>query len=151
MKLHVLVILIGLWLICCGCDNRSLESLSVDEINVILSNVNEDDPGFVQKNVSFDSITTTAGTRSLEGKNERIKMRLYFYQDRTRGYYNLADRDDKNLQVFGRKVDDNWAIKCVTKLNMPVDLLCSDTPDNGTLQRPGNVRMRAGQRYSATH
>lgn len=118
MKLQMLVVLIGLWLICCGCDNRSLESLSVDEINSILSNVNEDDPGFVQKNVSFDSIITSAGTRTVEGKNERMKMRLYFYQDRTRGYFNLADRDDKNLQVFGKKVDGNWAIKCVTKLNM---------------------------------
>jgi len=118
MKLQTLIFFAGLWLICYGCDNRSIEGLSVDKINEILSNVNEEDPEFVIKDVVFDSVATLAGTRTLNGQSERIKARLYYYGDRTRGYFNLADRDDKNLQVFGRKVEDQWAIKCVTKLNM---------------------------------
>lgn len=118
MKLRPLLLFMGLWLICYGCDNRSLEKLKPEEINSILANVSEDDPAFVQKGISFDSIVTLAGTRTIGNKTERIKFRLYHFQHLTRGYFNLTDRDDKNLQVFGKLIDGNWVIKCVTKLNM---------------------------------
>ena len=45
-------------------------------------------------------------------------MKLFYFGPLARGYYNLADQDDKNLQVFGRQIDDHWAFKCVTKINM---------------------------------
>ncbi len=118
MKLHVLILFISLWLVCYGCDSRTLENMTPEQINQILSHINEDDPAFVQKDIVFDSIVTSAGTRHINGKTERVKTRLYYFGDRTRGYFNLADRDEKNLQVFGQKIDNNWVIKCVTKLNM---------------------------------
>lgn len=118
MKLQWQILFMLLWLSCYGCDNSTLESLTGEEINAILAHVNENDPEFVKKEVPFDSIITSAGYRSLNSNSERIKAKLYYYGDRTRGYYNLSDRDDKNLQVFGRKVGDYWALKCVTKLNM---------------------------------
>lgn len=118
MKLHTLIFLISLWLVCYGCDDRTLESMTAEEINQILSHVNEEDPAFVAKDIAFDSVVTSAGSRTINGKVERVKSRLYFYGDLTRGYFNLADRDEKNLQVFGKKVEGNWVIKCVTKLNM---------------------------------
>lgn len=118
MKLQTSFALISLWLVCFGCENRKTSSLNDQQVNEILSSVDENDPGFVQKGISFDSILTLAGTRSLGDFNEPVKAKLYFYGDLTRGYYNLKDRDEKNLQVFGKKVGDYWAIKCVTKLNM---------------------------------
>ena len=118
MKLQTVGLIASLWLSCIGCEQRELSQLDNNKVNAILANVNEDDPQFVQKDVSFDSIVTTAGYRDINGESERIKMRLYYYGALTRGYFNLADRDDKNLQVFGKNVDGIWAIKCVTKLNM---------------------------------
>ena len=118
MKLQWQYLILLLWLSCSGCANDKLESLSAVEINKILANVDENDPEFVNKNVPFDSIITSAGMRTLGSLNEKIKARLYYYGDRTRGYYNLSDRDEKNLQVFGKKVGEYWALKCVTKLNM---------------------------------
>jgi len=118
VKLQTLITLASLWLICLGCVDRSTEALTTDQINEILAEVNEDDLAFVEKGVTFDSVVTTAGFRELNGDQERVKMRLYYFGDLTRGYFNLADRDEKNLQVFGRKVNDRWALKCVTKLNM---------------------------------
>lgn len=118
MKLQTSILVISLWLCSLGCEDSSIHSLNNDQINKILSEVNEDDPKFVEKGVSFDSILTLAGHRSLNEKSEKVKARFYFFGERTRGYYNLPERDDKNLQVFGKKVGDKWAIKCVTKLNM---------------------------------
>ena len=118
MKLHTLILFISLWLVCYGCDSRTLETMTPEQINEILSHINEDDPAFVQKEVVFDSIVTSAGTRNINDRTERVKSRLYYFGDRTRGYFNLADRDEKNLQVFGKKINNRWVIKCVTKLNM---------------------------------
>lgn len=145
MKLQTLMFLTSLWLICYGCDNSTLESLSVHEINNILSYVNENDPEFVKKDVPFDSIVTSAGIRSIDGISENIKARLYYYGDRTRGYYNLSDRDEKNLQVFGRKVGDRWAIKCVTKLNMEeVGGYIIVGPDNRGIWSNGHYNFKMG-------
>ena len=118
MKLQTSVMLISLWLICFGCESRKMNSLNDQKVNEILSSVDENDPGFVAKGISFDSILTLAGTRSLNDFSEPVKAKLYFYGDLVRGYYNLSNRDERNLQVFGKKVDEYWAIKCVTKLNM---------------------------------
>lgn len=118
MKLQYVVFISMVLLLCFGCENTSLEKMDATQINEILSNVNENDPAFVQKGVSFDSVVTMAGTRTLDNLNERVKLRLYYFGDLVRGYYMLADRDDKNLQVYGKKVNGLWVIKCVTKLNM---------------------------------
>ena len=118
MKLQTLVLLACLWLFCFGCANRSSNSLKDLDVNIVLSSVDEEDPRFVEKGIAFDSIITVAGWRSLESLKEPVKAKFYFYGDYVRGYYNLSNRDEKNLQVFGNKVDQYWAIKCVTKLNM---------------------------------
>jgi len=118
MKLQTSILVISLWLCYLGCADSSIHSLNNDQINKILSEVNEEDPKFVEKGVSFDSILTLAGQRTLNEESEKVKARLYFFGELTRGYYNLSERDDKNLQVFGKKVGDVWAIKCVTKINM---------------------------------
>ena len=118
MKLQTQVFAMGLFLLIAGCGNSELKDLSNAEINEIMVHVNEDDPSFVEKGIAFDSIITLAGFRELDDKKERIKAKLYFFGERTRGYFNLADLDNKNLQVFGKKVEGDWAIKCVTKLNM---------------------------------
>ncbi len=118
MKLQMPVMVMALWLLCPGCEDRDLLNLSDTEVNEILVRVDENDAEFVRKGVVFDSVLTVAGSRTLEEKSERVKARLYFFGDRVRGYYNLADSDQKNLQVFGKKVGNEWAIKCVTKLNM---------------------------------
>ncbi len=101
-----------------SCGGDTLSSLSKDDINNILAKVNEEDLAFKEGDVKFDSILTYAGTRTYLGEEQRIKMKLFYFGSLTRGYYNLADQDDKNLQVFGRRIDDNWAFKCVTKINM---------------------------------
>ena len=118
MKIQALIYLTSLTLLTAGCGSKSLKNLSNKEINKILSFVNENDPAFVEKGISFDSVATYAGIRTLNNNSERIKARLYFFGNLTRGYFNLADFDEKNLQVFGKKVNNTWALKCVTKLNM---------------------------------
>ena len=145
MKLQWQISLMLLWLFCYGCDNSSLESLDKVEINKILANVDENDPEFVKKEVPFDSIITSAGSRSLNANSERIKAKLYYYGDRTRGYYNLSDRDEKNLQVFGRKVGDLWALKCVTKLNMEeVGGYIIINPDGSGIWSNGHYNFETG-------
>ena len=118
MKLQVLYIIGVLWLCCSGCGTSDLTSMTPEEINNLLSQVDEDSPRFVEKGNSFDSIVTAAGIRTNADTNERVKMKIFYFGDLLRGYFNLTDKDDKNLQVFGKKTGDMWVIKCVTKLNM---------------------------------
>jgi len=89
-----------------------------EQINSILRNFSETDEIFISDNISFDSIVTYAGLRILEDKNEKIKLKLFFYGEYCRGYYNLPEKDIKNLQVFGMNINNDWILKCVTKLNM---------------------------------
>lgn len=118
MKLQTVVILLSLWL-CYGCDsNRDLKDLDNDQINEILGAFDSEDPVFVNKDVKFDSILTLAGQRIVENKTERIKCKLFYFGPHVRGYFNLADQDDKNLQVFGKMTDGQLALKSVTKINM---------------------------------
>jgi len=118
MKLQVLMCTVGLWLCCSGCGDSNLTSITPEEINGILSHVDEESPRFVEKSIKFDSILTLAGVRQSNDTSERVKIKLFYYNDLVRGYYNLIDKDDKNLQVFGKKVKNRWVLKCVTKLNM---------------------------------
>lgn len=118
MKAHLLLLNSLVILIFVSCNAPSLRSLSTDQINAILRQINENDEAFTQKEVSFDSIITLAGTRHLESKAERIKLKLFYFGDRSRGYYNLSDRDVSNLQIFGQKIEGLWVFKCVTKINM---------------------------------
>ena len=83
-----------------------------------MSNVDENDPTFTLKDVKFDSIITVAGQRTYLEDQQNIKMKIFYYGDTARGYYNISDLDEKNLQIFGKRVDDLWAFQCVTKLNM---------------------------------
>jgi len=102
----------------CGESARQNEKLNTSQINSILGHIQENDPAFTEKGITFDSITTLAGIRSLEEKQERIKMKIFYFGENCRGYFNLPNQDAKNLQFFGKKVDNRWALKCVTKLNM---------------------------------
>ena len=113
---HIYALLFLVFLI--ACTDNAISSLSNEEVNNLLSQIDENDPSFVEKNVQFDSIVTLAGERILEEKVERIKMKIYYYGDLSRGYFNLRDMDDKNLQVFGKKTGPYWIYKCVTKINM---------------------------------
>ena len=107
-------------LIILGCSQSKLEKdqMSTETVNSILGQVSENDSAFTEKGIAFDSIITLAGVRLLENKSERIKVKLFFFGDNCRGYFNLIDKDSKNLQFFGSKIDNKWALKCVTKLNM---------------------------------
>jgi hypothetical protein len=106
-----------LGLISCQGDS-SLEAMDSSRINAILSAVNETSDTYTQKDVEFDSIVTYAGVRSYSNQDQKVKMKLFYFGEFARGYFNIKDLDDKNLQVFGRKVDGYWALKCVTKINM---------------------------------
>jgi len=108
------------FLIVLGCteSKKPSEKISPEEINSILGQFQESDAIFTEKGVAFDSILTLAGTRLRDGIDERIKMKLFFYGPHCRGYFNLPLTDDKNLQVFGKNIDNQWILKCVTKLNM---------------------------------
>lgn len=114
VRLAVVLLLIS----SCKGESNEPREYDVTRINNVLSYVVEDDPKFVEKGISFDSTVTMAGTRQYRNKTQRVKMKLFYFGDYTRGYYNLADQDNSNLQVFGRKVGDQWALKCVTKINM---------------------------------
>lgn len=112
------LLLFSIIIIGCSGPSKQNENLNNDQINSILGQLQENDPVYTQKGISFDSIVTLAGIRSVNDKQERIKMKLFYFGDNCRGYFNLADLDSKNLQFFGKKVDNRWALKCVTKLNM---------------------------------
>lgn len=100
-----------------GCGDQPISSFDNHRINDLMVQVDENDPAFVAKGIEFDEVVTWAGHRTLDGQEERYKMKLFYYGDRVRGYYNLSDRDDKNLQVFGRYINDMWVLKSVTKIN----------------------------------
>ncbi|MEL6123139.1 MAG: hypothetical protein AAFQ02_00395 [Bacteroidota bacterium] len=118
MKKHITCILMCI-LICLGCETKEkLKDWTPEQLNLVLSQVDTADPSFTQKEVAFDSIITLAGVRILGQEQERIKFKLFHFGPYVRGYYNLADRDDKNLQVFGKRIDSQWVMKCVTKLSM---------------------------------
>ncbi len=145
MKLQALVLILSLWL-CYGCDSeKDLTSLSNDDINLLLSHFDAEDPVFVNKEVQFDSILTIAGIRSIDDESERIKSKLFFFGEHTRGYFNLADSDTKNLQVFGKKIGDLWVLKSVTKLNMEESdgYIILDKNYDGIWSN-GNINFRKG-------
>lgn len=117
MKMHILVLAMCI-VSCVGCDsNTKLKSMTNEQMNKILAQIDETSSVFVQKDVAFDSIVTAAGSRFVNDREERMKIKLFYFGNHTRGYYNLSDKDDKNLQVFGQKVDGRWTLKCVTKLS----------------------------------
>jgi len=118
MKLQILMWSVVLWLCSSGCGDSDLTSITPEEINALLAQVDEDSPQFVEKNITFDSIVTKAGTRHVGSMSERVKIKLFYFNDLVRGYFNLIDKDDKNLQFFGQKIGDRWVMECVTKLNM---------------------------------
>lgn len=101
-----------------SCGDKSTSSFSNEDINSILAQVDEDDLSFTQKEVQFDSIVTLAGTRTINGSPQKIKIKLFYFGEFARGYFNVKEIDDKNLQMFGKSIDNLWAFKCVTKLNM---------------------------------
>ncbi len=117
-KLCIGLIIVGLILLLSACQNESVQTLNTDQINQFMTQVHANDPAFTHKNVKFDSIVTLAGTRQYRQKSQKIKAKIFYFGDLARGYYNLADRDDKNLQIFGKKVDGLWIHTCVTKINM---------------------------------
>jgi hypothetical protein len=116
MRLTLFICLVVL--INCTSINKKDEELSPEQINAILGQFSETDEVFVKKNISFDSVVTYAGFRSLGERSEKIKMKLFYYDDNCRGYFNIPHLDNKNLQVFGKKMKDDLILKCVTKINM---------------------------------
>jgi len=134
-----------MWL-CYGCDSeKGLEEWGKVEINTLLSKVDVSDPVFVEKDIKFDSIVTIAGTRKLGTTSERIKCKLFFFGQNMRGYFNLADQDDKNLQVFGKRIDQHIALKSATKINMEESdgYLILDDNYNGIWSN-GNINFQTG-------
>ncbi|MFT4566499.1 MAG: hypothetical protein ACI9FN_001460 [Saprospiraceae bacterium] len=118
MKLFAFVLLLTMWF-SCGCESeKRIEDWSKEEINALLSNFDVADPAFVEKDIQFDSILTIAGIRKIGTESQRIKCKLFFFGTHMRGYFNLADQDDKNLQVFGKRIDKYIAFKSATKINM---------------------------------
>lgn len=101
-----------------SCQEGALGDMSPTEINELLSQLNENDPIFTQKEVKFDSIVTLAGIRGFSNVKQKVKLKLFYFGDHARGYFNVSDVDDSNLQIFGKKINNNWAFKCVTKINM---------------------------------
>ncbi len=118
MELRILMWSVVLWLCCSGCGDSNLTSITPEEINALLAQVDEESPLFVEKNITFDSIVTRAGVRQIGSGSERVKIKMFYYGNLVRGYFNLIDKDDKNLQFFGQKIGDRWVAECVTKLNM---------------------------------
>lgn len=112
------VCIVSVILLFAACQTESVQTLSTDQINQLMTQVDENDPAFTQKDVQFDSILTLAGTRQYRQETQKIKVKIFYFGNLARGYYNLADRDDKNLQVFGKKIEDLWVYTCVTKINM---------------------------------
>ena len=118
MKLRRVVVITMVTFFFLSCRDSSLINFDSTKINALLSQLDEENPVFVRKDVAFDSIITVIGTRKIDGSVDKIKAKLFYYDSFCRGYFNLMELDDKNLQVFGQKVEDYWAFKCVTKLNM---------------------------------
>ena len=118
MKLRRVVVITMVTFFFLSCRDSSLQSFDSTKINALLSHLDEENPVFVSKDVVFDSIITVVGQRQIKGSVDKLKAKLFFYDSFCRGYFNLIDNDDKNLQVFGQKIDSYWAFKCVTKLNM---------------------------------
>lgn len=101
-----------------ACKDVSLSSLNTGQINALLAEIDENDPKFTLKEIQFDSIVTMAGWRTLGEQKERIKLKLFYFGVLSRGYYNLSDKSPANLQVFGKLIENNWVLKCVTKIDM---------------------------------
>lgn len=143
-----LAFLFGLIILSCSESKHTKRSLKAEDINSILSHIQENSPVYTEKGIAFDSIVTLAGVRSLDN-DERLKMKLFFFGDHCRGYFNLADTDTKNLQFFGKKVEDAWALKCVTKLNMEEAggyiLLWKDSQDYSGIWSNGHVNFEKGE------
>ena len=149
MKLQALVLILAMWLSSYGCDSKKgIEEWSKEEMNVFLSNFDVADPVFVEKDIQFDSILTIAGIRKLGKDSERVKCKLFFFGDYMRGYFNLADQDDKNLQVFGKRIDQYIALKSATKINMEESdgFLILDKDYNGIWSN-GNINFQNGTIY----
>jgi len=79
MKIHMLYIALCV-VTCFGCDsNTKLKSLNNDQVNARLAQIDENSEVFIQKDISFDSIVTTAGLRVVSDTSEKIKMKLFFF------------------------------------------------------------------------
>lgn len=115
LRLSLLLLIVSI--LSCESDT-SLANMDTSRINTILTSVDETNASYTQKDVEFDSIVTYAGIRHYENQDQKVKMKLFYFGEFARGYFNIADLDDKNLQVFGRQVEGYWALKCVTKINM---------------------------------
>ena len=116
-----------------------------EQVNKLLAQIDETSTVFTQKEVVFDSVITIAGQRIVGDKSERLKMKLFYFGSHCRGYYNLSELDDKNLQFFGQKIDGYWTLKCVTKLNMTeVDGYIILGENYNGLWSNGNVNFEQG-------
>ena len=132
--------------LCLGCEgNQQLAQLNDNAINEILAHVDTEDPEFVKKGVTFDSIITIAGHRLLDGDREKVKCKLFYYGDYVRGYYNLSELDDKNLQIFGKQIPGYLIFKAATKINMKEadGYIIFDKGYNGVWSN-GNVNFKKG-------
>ncbi len=144
-----LAFLFSLIVFSCSESKLGQRELSTDDINSILGQVQENDTAFTEKGIAFDSIVTLAGLRNLDESDARMKMKLFFFGDYCRGYFNLSDLDIKNLQFFGKKIDNMWALKCVTKLNMEEAggyiLFWPDGTDYSGIWSNGDVNFKQGK------
>ena len=118
MKWKHLLCMSLLLLVFLACKEPPLSSFDNEAINDILAVIDENSDDFVQQIGQFDSILTLAGTRVLDGRSERIKLKIFYFGEFGRGYFNLVDKDEKNLQFFCKKSQGYLAVLCVTKLNM---------------------------------
>lgn len=94
-----------------------LEEMGTNRINELLNYVKESDSVYKDKEISFDSVLTYVGRRTFEGAQQNIKLKLFYYGNHARGYYNIPEVDQKNLQVFGISQDGYWIFKCVSQLD----------------------------------
>lgn len=111
-------ILLSLIVLGCSDTKQQQRNLNAEKVNSILGQIQENDPVYTEKGIDFDSIVTLAGSRVLDGALEKVKVKMFFFGEHCRGYYNLSEKDNKNLQFFGKRNADMWSLKCVTKLNM---------------------------------
>lgn len=118
MKCRILFFFLVLWLLYSCQVSKTLDQWDSSEINLLMANINIEEPIFTQKDIHFDSIVTLAGTRIVGKKLESIKLKLFYFGGYIRGYYNLSDQDNKNLQIFGKKLGPHLAFKVATKINM---------------------------------
>ena len=88
------------------------KELKRDKSLELIDQVNVQNPAFkVRKNKEdFDQILTFLGSRTLNGETEDLKFKLFFWEDKIRGYYETV-YGGKNIQVFGYKEGNSIALK----------------------------------------